>query len=134
MSSTLIIPTIFLYLSHHSPLDDAFFVFRYIPFNPRVVQRIFWSKILRREPFSAPFGRRRTLSPPEILRLRKGGACSGLPQGSGILEAQVADTLSMPDELSPGLYGADGAGMGAFYDASSEPAFEESGKGLLASV
>ena len=72
MSSTLIIPTIFLYLSHHSPPDDAFFVSRYIPFNPRVEQRIFLSKILRRETFSAPFGRRRTHSPPEILRLRKG--------------------------------------------------------------
>ena len=72
VSSTLIIPTIFLYLSHHSPLDDAFFISRYIPFNPRVVQRIFLSKILRRETFSAPFGRRRTHSSPEILRLRKG--------------------------------------------------------------
>ena len=72
VSSTLIIPTIFLYLSHHSPLDDAFFVSRYIPFNPRVVQREIPPKILRRETFSAPFGRRRTHSPPEILRLRKG--------------------------------------------------------------
>ena len=72
VSSTLIIPTIFLYLSHHSPPDDAFFISRYISFNPRVVQRIFLSKILRRETFSAPFGRRRTHSSPEILRLRKG--------------------------------------------------------------
>ena len=72
VSSTLIIPTIFLYLSHHSPPDDAFFVSRYIPFNPRVVQRIFLSKILRRETFSATFGCRRTHSSPEILRLRKG--------------------------------------------------------------
>ena len=72
MSSTLIIPTIFLYLSHHSPLDDAFFISRYIPFNPRVVQRMIRSEILRCEPFSAPFGRRGTHSPPEILRFRKG--------------------------------------------------------------
>ena len=72
VSSTLIIPTIFLCLSHHSPPDDAFFISLYIPFNPRVVQRIFRSKILRRETFSAPFGCRRTHSPPEILRLRKG--------------------------------------------------------------
>ena len=72
VSSTLIIPTIFLYLSHHSPPDDAFFISRYIPFNPRVVQRMFLSKILRREAFSAPFGCRRTHSSPEILRLRKG--------------------------------------------------------------
>ena len=72
MSSTLIIPTIFLCLSHHSPPDDAFFISRYIPFNPRVVQRMIHPDILCREPFSAPFGRRRTHSPPEILRLRKG--------------------------------------------------------------
>ena len=72
VSSTLIIPTIFLYLSRHSPPDDAIFIFRYIPFNPRVVQREIPPKILRRETFSAPFGRRRTHSPPEILRLRKG--------------------------------------------------------------
>ena len=72
MSSTLISSTIFLCLSHHSPLDDAFFISRYIPFNPRIVQRIFLSKILRRETFSATFGRRRTHSSPEILRLRKG--------------------------------------------------------------
>ena len=72
VSSTLIIPTIFLYLSHHSPLDDAFFISRYIPFNPRVVQREIPPKILRRETFSALFGRRRTHSSPEILRLRKG--------------------------------------------------------------
>ena len=72
MSSTLIIPTIFLYLSHHSPPDDAFFVSRYIPFNPRVVQRIIRQGILCRESFSAHFGCRRTHSPPEILRLRKG--------------------------------------------------------------
>ena len=64
--------TIFLYLSHHSPPDDAFFISRYIPFNPRVVQRDVPPKILRRDPFSAPFGRRRTHSSPEILRLRKG--------------------------------------------------------------
>lgn len=38
--------TIFLYLSHHSPLDDAFFISRYIPFNPRVVQRIIRQEIL----------------------------------------------------------------------------------------
>ena len=72
VSSTLIIPTIFLYLPHHSPPDDAIFISRYIPFNPRVVQRMFLSKILRREAFSAPFGCRRTHSSPEILRLRKG--------------------------------------------------------------
>ena len=72
VSSTLIIPTIFLSLSHHSPPDDAFFISRYIPFNPRVVQREIPPKILRRETFSATFGRRRTHSSPEILRLRKG--------------------------------------------------------------
>ena len=71
MSSTLIIPTIFLYLSRHSPLDDAFFISRYIPFNPRVVQRIIRQGILCRESFSAHFGCRRTHSPPEILRFRK---------------------------------------------------------------
>lgn len=64
--------TIFLYLSHHSPPDDAFFFSRYILFNPRGVQRIFLSKILRRETFSAPFGCRRTHSSPENRRLRKG--------------------------------------------------------------
>ena len=72
VSSTLIIPTIFLYLSHHSPPDDAFFISRYIPFNPRVVQRIIRQGILCRESFSTPFGHRRTHSSPEILRLRKG--------------------------------------------------------------
>ena len=45
---------------------------RYIPFNPRVTRGKRCCEILRRETFSTPFGRRRTHSSPEILRLRKG--------------------------------------------------------------
>ena len=56
---------------HRCPLNGAFFVSRYISFNPRVVQRITPSEILRREFY---FALSRSLPGPafaEILRLRE---------------------------------------------------------------
>ena len=56
---------------HRCPLNGAFFIFRYISFNPRVVQRLLSLQILRGESY---FALSRSLPGPisaEILRLRE---------------------------------------------------------------
>ena len=56
---------------HRCPLNGAFFVFRYISFNPRVVQRMSPSQILRGESYFTLFGSLPGPAFAEILRLRE---------------------------------------------------------------
>ena len=56
---------------HRCPLNGAFFIFRYISFNSRVVQRITPSEILRGEPLFAFSRSLPGAAFAEILRLRE---------------------------------------------------------------
>ena len=56
---------------HRCPLNGAFFIFRYISFNPRLVQRIMPPKILRGESYFTLFGSLPGPVSAEILRLRE---------------------------------------------------------------
>ncbi len=56
---------------HRCPLNGAFFISRYISFNPRVVQRMSPSQILRGESYFTLFGSLPGPVSAEILRLRE---------------------------------------------------------------
>ena len=56
---------------HRCPLNGAFFISRYISFNPRVVQRMSPSQILRGEPYFSLSGSLPGPVSAEILRLRE---------------------------------------------------------------
>ena len=56
---------------HRCPLNGAFFIFRYISFNPRVVQRIMPPRILRGESYFALSASLPGPASAEILRLRE---------------------------------------------------------------
>ena len=56
---------------HRCPRNGAFFISRYISFNPRVVQRMSPSQILRGESYFTLFGSLPGPVSAEILRLRE---------------------------------------------------------------
>ena len=62
-------------------------------------------------------------------------ACVGLPQEAKVLDGQVADALTMQDDLTCFCqYSEDVPGMGAFAELTAQKTYVESGLGILASL